>query len=302
MMTSDLNGNALSGAAALTRLGRNFAPGMPNGALIGTPTPNGPYASFTHTAFIDTLQIESKNASILALFRTNATLVGNDIFPIFGNYVSAALGSLQLYYTAGGTLPAGILKPQATYNQTTAASFVGSISAGLMTVTAVNSGTLTLGAHLLTGAGLTYDTTIGTQVSGATGGAGVYNVSRTDQTVAAGTTITSGTVVSAGPTLTIPIVANWQLVCMRVTDGVGITTDVLTTGTSVARSTYAQALPRSFPNPGYTMTAFGSRSTAIQGGGDGIAYAYANRAWTDAEMNDNANQLRAYATNRALAA
>lgn len=68
-------------------------------------------------------------------------------------------------------------------NPFAAASFTGSLSSGVLTVSASGlGGTITPGSTPLSGAGVAVGTTIASQLSGTTGGAGTYQTSGT-QTV-----------------------------------------------------------------------------------------------------------------------
>lgn len=69
------------------------------------------------------------------------------------------------------------------------ASFTAGIAGDIMTVTAVASGTIYPGALITSGAAS--GTVVGAQISGTTGGVGVYSVSIPEQTVAAGTSFTT---------------------------------------------------------------------------------------------------------------
>lgn len=107
-------------------------------------------------------------------------------------------------------------------------SVTGSIAGGLLTVTAVGSGVVHPGATI-SGTGVASGTTIISQVSGTTGGIGVYNVSIPEQT-AASTTI-SGTY----GTMTVTAVGSGTLALGGVLAGSGV--DVGTTLTQFITGT-----------------------------------------------------------------
>jgi hypothetical protein len=94
-------------------------------------------------------------------------------------------------------------------------SVTGSIAANVLTVTAVGSGTLVVGATL-SGTGVTTGTTIVSQLTGTPGGIGTYQVST--QETAASTTITATYGV-----LTVTAVGSGALVVGDVLSGSGVT-------------------------------------------------------------------------------
>jgi hypothetical protein len=96
-----------------------------------------------------------------------------------------------------------------------ATSVTGSIAANVLTVTAVGSGTLVVGATL-SGTGVTTGTTIVSQLTGTPGGIGTYQVST--QETAASTTITATYGV-----LTVTAVGSGALVVGDVLSGSGVT-------------------------------------------------------------------------------
>jgi hypothetical protein len=114
---------------------------------------------------------------------------GGDTFPL--EFISAT----ELYNTypvrqAYG-LPAYIAR-----DVMAPASFVGSLTAGVLTVTSINSGTLVTGMVLSDGGGNLMETVVGAtvitaQLSGTTGGVGTYSVNTT-------ATVTSETITGGG--------------------------------------------------------------------------------------------------------
>lgn len=97
------------------------------------------------------------------------------------------------------------------------ASVTGSISNNVLTVTAVSSGTLVAGG-VLSGTNVATGTQIVSQVSGTTGGIGVYIVSIPEQSVA------STTISETYGTLTVTAVSSGTLVVGGVLSGSGVTT------------------------------------------------------------------------------
>ena len=108
-------------------------------------------------------------------------------------------------------------------------SVTGSISGNTLTVTAVSSGTIYAGATI-SGTGIATGTQIVSQVSGTTGGVGVYSVSIGEQT-AASTTV-SGTygTLTVGGTVTGTFVVGGTLSGSGVTAGTQLTAFISGTG------------------------------------------------------------------------
>lgn len=90
-----------------------------------------------------------------------------------------------------------------------------SIAGNIMTVTAVTSGVLMVGA-VLTGTGVTAGTTITSQLSGVTGGVGTYAVSVAQ-------TVTSTAVTGTFGTLTVTVVSSGTLSVGQTVAGAGVT-------------------------------------------------------------------------------
>jgi hypothetical protein len=106
------------------------------------------------------------------------------------------------------------------------ASVTGSIADNVLTVTAVSSGVLVPGG-ILSGSGVATNTQIVSQVSGTTGGIGVYLVNIGEQTVA------STTISETYGTLTVTAVISGTLVLGAVLSGSGgggVTTGTVVTG------------------------------------------------------------------------
>lgn len=96
-----------------------------------------------------------------------------------------------------------------------AGSVTGSISGDLLTVTAVGSGNLRVGATL-SGTGVASGTKITSQVSGTTGGVGTYRVSIPEQNVA------STTITAAYGVMTVTAVGSGALGVGQVLSGSGV--------------------------------------------------------------------------------
>lgn len=114
-------------------------------------------------------------------FAGNQVLGDDKFYDISNSFDSGALGTELLNSVAWAN--AGYISTQDPQT----ASVVGSITTTVLTVSSVNSGTITLGM-ILSGTGVTASTQIASFGTG-TGGTGTYNVS-ISQTVTAGTTIT----------------------------------------------------------------------------------------------------------------
>lgn len=106
--------------------------------------------------------------------------IGQKAFASFsdGSASFAAAGSTD----AGGSATGSTITPQTS-------SFVGGLTGNVLTVSAVNSGTLYPGSPLTGGSGLSLSSNVVSQLSGTIGGVGVYAVTPTEQTVPAGTTL-----------------------------------------------------------------------------------------------------------------
>lgn len=130
---------------------------------------------------------------------------------------SAAAALLQTALNASPTQQASVTGAIAAGS----ASVTASINGYLMTVTDLASGTLVTGAKL-TGTGVTAGTKIAGQISGTTGGVGVYAVD-TSQTVA------STTITAAYGTLTVSAVASGTLSVGQTLAGTGVDAGTLLT-------------------------------------------------------------------------
>jgi hypothetical protein len=133
------------------------------------------------------------SGSSTAAFDTNLntqriTVTGCHAADATGEFSSANRGFWIAQQAASTGYPRGIRLSDCTVSDSKIASVTASIAANTMTVTAVGSGALTIGA-VLAGAGVTAGTTI-TGYGTGTGGTGTYTVSAS-QTVAS-TTITAG--------------------------------------------------------------------------------------------------------------
>ena len=99
-----------------------------------------------------------------------------------GQKAFALYATGQVIFAAAGATPSTASVTGSIAAQTT--TFNGSISGGVLTVTTLVTGTIGVGAILTGGTGIVTGTQVLGQVSGATGGVGVYNVSFPEQTVA----------------------------------------------------------------------------------------------------------------------
>lgn len=192
-------GGLVAGAAGVT-IGR-FAWWKPNAIdPNGTPTivdsfGAGPVTGFVHRAQQGLITDYLANAGMkipqgfpITLFSSGgfwakndgltAALVGQKAYANFSDgKVSFAATGAALTASATGSIAAG-----------TTTTVTGSIADNRLTVTAVGAGALVVGG-LLSGTNVATGTRIVSQVSGTTGGIGVYIVSIANQTVAS-TTIT----------------------------------------------------------------------------------------------------------------
>ena len=98
--------------------------------------------------------------------------VGNKVYANFGNGACsfAATGSAGSV-TVNGSITPGV------------SSFNGSIAGSVLTVTTVVSGTIVPGTVVTGGTGITTNTIVINQISGASGGVGTYGVSQPEQNV-----------------------------------------------------------------------------------------------------------------------
>nr|WP_312622601.1 hypothetical protein [Pseudomonas juntendi] len=100
-VVSGLTGAYLFGEG-LSMLGYNYAPGMPDASVIGTPTVGNGFASFGAAAYLQTAAEESANMTIFTVARASgssglAGLVGN-----FGSSLGIILyADLSLKYAIG---------------------------------------------------------------------------------------------------------------------------------------------------------------------------------------------------------
>jgi hypothetical protein len=167
-----------------------------------------------------------------------AAMSGGDFWMLNGGALTTTVG-MKVYakYADGttafgptGTPPSaavvtGSIAPQATTSVTASiapvTSGVGSLTTGVMTVTAVGSGTIVPGGTI-SGTGIQAGTTVLNQLTGTTGGIGTYTVS-IPQTVA------STTVTQTSGLLTVTAVTSGVLGVGDVLSGTGVTA-----GTTIA--------------------------------------------------------------------
>lgn len=149
-------------------------------------------------------------------------LLGGSVQAQFNQPVYVDNGSGTVLASASSAAVTGSIAPGA-------ASVVGSILGNVLTVTAVNSGSLVPGATLsgTGGGGVTAGTTILQQLSGTTGGAGTYAVSVPEQNVS------STTITAAYGVLTVTGVTSGALevgATLSGTGGGGVTSGTTVTG------------------------------------------------------------------------
>ena len=180
----------------------------------------------------------------------------------------AAIGQKAFAAYADGSAVAGLTgSTPATASATgsVGASVTGSIAGTVLTVTAVAAGVLSNG-QVLTGTGVTANTTVLAQTSGTAGGVGTYTVN-TSQTVG------STTVTATGTLLTVTAVGSGTLAVGDPVSGTGVTAGstiaALGTGTGGV-GTYVLSAPQQFASTALTAlaaleTAWWVHSTAAAG-------------------------------------
>ncbi|MFM0141742.1 gp53 minor capsid family protein [Paraburkholderia sp. RL18-085-BIA-A] len=186
-------------------------------------------------------------------------------------YANNSTGAVT-FGTAGSPPTSASVTGSIAANTTSAGSIAlnsvtGSLSvvAGVptLTVTAVTTGALAPG-QTLSGTGVDPATTIVSQTSGTTGGAGVYVVS-VAQTVASGTITSSGATLTVGGTITGTFLVGQTLTGTGVTAGTTITNAISGTGgagtyaVSIAQTTTSTAITAS----GGTLTVSAVGSGAL---------------------------------------
>jgi hypothetical protein len=132
----------------------------------------------------------------------------------YANYTTGAIAFRAAGSPAQGASVTGAIAP-ATFSVT------GQITEGVLTVSAVGSGTVVPGA-VISGTGIVSGTTISEQLTGTTGGVGTYAVSTFQST--AGAVTVSG---SYG-TLTVSAVASGALAVGQIVSGAGVTSTAIT--------------------------------------------------------------------------
>lgn len=111
---------------------------------------------------------------------TDEAIPGQKVFARYadGGAIFGAAGSTPLGATVTGSIGA-----QST-------TFTGSIAGNVLTVTALSTGTIGIGAVLTGPAGIVTGTQVTGQLSGTTGGVGTYTVNYPEQTIAGGSSFT----------------------------------------------------------------------------------------------------------------
>lgn len=216
-------GGLVSGSAGLyvgrfawitTPYDNNSAPTIANNRGFGAPTG---FVARTQQAHITTYLADS---SMLIAPGFPVTLFSSGSFwavnsgsgivkfgdPVYVNYADGLISNAA----SSGSVTGSIAAAATT-------SVTGSIADGILTVTAVSSGTLVTGATL-SGTNVATGTTIINQLSGTAGGVGTYTVSPAEQTVA------STTITAAYGVLTVTAVSSGTLGVGQVLSGSGITT------------------------------------------------------------------------------
>lgn len=175
--------------------------------------------------------------------------------PIYANYADGKVTNAASTGSVTGSIAAAATT-----------SVTGSITDGILTVTAVGSGTLVTGATL-SGTNVVTGTTIINQLTGTAGGVGTYTVSPAEQTVA------STTITAAYGVLTVTAVSSGTLGVGQVLSGSGVTTGTyitqLGTGTGGTGTYYVQtsqtASSTTITAAANYLTKFTARSGALAG-------------------------------------
>jgi hypothetical protein len=183
-------GGLVAGATLLAgRWAWTTDPYDPNGSpTVANSFGSGPVAGFlpnTHeaviTAFLGEGTMQYLPGSAVTLLKSGGFWVKNrgtttavKGMPAFANYADGSTS----FAAAGGGVSASVTGAIAP----STASFTGSITNGLLTVTAIGSGAVVPGSTI-SGAGVASGTSIVNQMTGAPGGIGTYNVSIPEQTV-----------------------------------------------------------------------------------------------------------------------
>ena len=152
--------------------------GMAGGAGVYVTSAATTASASTVTSYGSVLVVSATTST--GLISIGDTVSGGTGFPVGATVVS------QISGTAGGI---GSYRLSASATQYVASATGVTTFGNVLNVTTVGSGTLALG-DALSGTGVPANTTIATQVSGATGGVGVYTLSIPATGYAASTTVT----------------------------------------------------------------------------------------------------------------
>jgi hypothetical protein len=227
---------------------------------IVSNTGSGQVTGFVHREQQGLITTFLQEAGMLIQPGYGVTLMSGGDFLIKNNGSTTAVVGNKCYASvingAGSFAPTGATSTL-TFSGSTGpatAQFTGSIVGNVLTVTVLTQGTITVGGSLTGGAaGMVPGTQITGQVSGATGGTGVYLVSIGDQNVA------SGTITETYGILTIGTLATGTVsVGMLVSGGslsVGTTITAFISGTG-GTGTYAVNITQ-------TTTTFGGLAVAL---------------------------------------
>ena len=189
----------------------------------------GPIAGIIHREQQGLITVYLQEASQVIPPGFNVTVMTNaDLWVVnngttealFGQNAFANYSNGQFSFAAAGANPNTSSVTGSIAAST--ASVTGSISNNVLTVTAVGSGTLVVGGTLA-GTGVVAGTQITQQLSGTTGGVGVYLVNIGEQTVAL------GTITETYGTLTVSAVGSGVVGIGDVLSGTGVTTGTAVT-------------------------------------------------------------------------
>jgi hypothetical protein len=158
------------------------------GVIALYPTPGFTLQSIPGQSLpVRALHTLSGQKNMLAVIGSSLYSYNTSMTPTFSGYLNTTTGPVSI---SDNGIQAMIVDGANRYsystNGTSNAVFTGSIAAGVLTVTAVSSGTIVVG-QILTGSGISTGTTVTVAITGA-GGTGTYYVSVTN--TAGSTTIT----------------------------------------------------------------------------------------------------------------
>ena len=161
-----------------------------------------------------------------------------------GTTITAGSGTS---FTVSTSQTAGLNTSPITITGVSGITFSATIATTVLTVTSVPTGTLVSG-FLITGAGVSSGTILGTQISGTTGGTGTYNLN-ISQTVSVAVTMTAST-----PTTFTGSISTSTLTVTNVSNGTLFPGMLITSGSSMTAVTITAQLTGTGLTGTYTVT------------------------------------------------